>query len=729
MSDSVIGALRVVLGADTAALTKGLDDARGQLSRFGSEIAVTGAAIAAAVTAAYGAVSLGVSNTLRSMDEIGKQSQKIGIPVEQLSALQLAAGLSGISMEQLGTGMGKLSKAMVEAVGTPTSDAANQFRALGVQVTDATGRLRPVIDVTKDISTKFESMDAGAGKTAASLRLFGKSGADLIPLLNLGGQGITDMIKRAEALGITFDTKTSVAAEKFRDTLTLLGFAKDGLIVKLTAKMLPALQMFADRMLGAAVNVEKQQQKLNFLTSAFEAAARGVLLVCDNMKILLQLGAVFVGAQMAAMVVNLGVAFVGLARAIQATGLVMAAVEAIRKVSLVGWLTLAGGLAVITGNFDTMVTKLKEIGGAVSAALPDSGGALSNALQGLGIDLSALTVDLSKYNSTLDLAKKKQDDYNAAAAAGKQAIDQYLDGQKKSLAAQQADFDATGMASGAKERLKTILQGLAVVTASKLPLDEEHRQKLIDQANAAELLGLKLGNLALIGETNPLAAISLQIDATNAKLASGSLSIDDYAKLSGQAAQLTSKLWADSAASMGGSFESIGSSLSSMNQGWAKAAKVGQAIGAAVAFINAYVAASQAMTSAVFPANIAIAAGVLAKGLAMVASIKSVGFAQGGLVQGPGTGQSDSIPAMLSNGEFVMRAAAVRNIGLPALGALNKGMALDEVDTGHSGDRGSRHVIDVSGLGRKTYNREEIVEIIEGINDALGDNHILRITQ
>lgn len=45
----------------------------------------------------------------------------------------------------------------------------------------------------------------------------------------------------------------------------------------------------------------------------------------------------------------------------------------------------------------------------------------------------------------------------------------------------------------------------------------------------------------------------------------------------------------------------------------------------------------------------------------------------GGFIAGAGTGTSDSIPAMLSNGEYVIRAAAVRNIGVPTLNALNTG--------------------------------------------------------
>jgi hypothetical protein len=46
-------------------------------------------------------------------------------------------------------------------------------------------------------------------------------------------------------------------------------------------------------------------------------------------------------------------------------------------------------------------------------------------------------------------------------------------------------------------------------------------------------------------------------------------------------------------------------------------------------------------------------------------------FASGGYVSGPGTGTSDSIAARLSNGEFVMSAAAVRRIGVDSLDRLN----------------------------------------------------------
>ena len=47
-------------------------------------------------------------------------------------------------------------------------------------------------------------------------------------------------------------------------------------------------------------------------------------------------------------------------------------------------------------------------------------------------------------------------------------------------------------------------------------------------------------------------------------------------------------------------------------------------------------------------------------------------LASGGPVKGPGTGTSDEVPILASNGEFVVRAAAVEEVGLDVLNAINK---------------------------------------------------------
>lgn len=60
-----------------------------------------------------------------------------------------------------------------------------------------------------------------------------------------------------------------------------------------------------------------------------------------------------------------------------------------------------------------------------------------------------------------------------------------------------------------------------------------------------------------------------------------------------------------------------------------------------------------------------------AAGTAMQAREKAAGLKGGGAIKGKGTGTSDDIPIMASNGEFMIKAKAVKKIGLETLEALN----------------------------------------------------------
>jgi hypothetical protein len=75
--------------------------------------------------------------------------------------------------------------------------------------------------------------------------------------------------------------------------------------------------------------------------------------------------------------------------------------------------------------------------------------------------------------------------------------------------------------------------------------------------------------------------------------------------------------------------------------------------------------------------------------------------AKGGLITGPGTSTSDSIPTMLSNGEYVVRASSVAKIGLSALEAINAGK-IPEL----TGGRVSIDNINLNGRG-PAFNKQQ----------------------
>lgn len=75
-------------------------------------------------------------------------------------------------------------------------------------------------------------------------------------------------------------------------------------------------------------------------------------------------------------------------------------------------------------------------------------------------------------------------------------------------------------------------------------------------------------------------------------------------------------------------------------------------------------------------------------------------FATGGYISGPGTGTSDSIPAYLSNGEYVINAAAVRKLGRRHLDMLNRGIPIPRfADGGMVGTVSSLQMASPDNLG------------------------------
>lgn len=102
------------------------------------------------------------------------------------------------------------------------------------------------------------------------------------------------------------------------------------------------------------------------------------------------------------------------------------------------------------------------------------------------------------------------------------------------------------------------------------------------------------------------------------------------------------------------------------------------AVSKAFAIADSIIKIQQGLASALslpWPANLAAMGSVAAAGASIMSSIQAVqatGFKDGGLISGPGTGRSDSIPIMASNGEFMVNAEATRrNRGM--LEAMNSG--------------------------------------------------------
>jgi hypothetical protein len=183
---------------------------------------------------------------------------------------------------------------MVEAAGG-SKEQVESFSRLGVAVKDAAGQLRPTEEVLLDLADAFAAMPDGAEKSALAVKLFGKSGVELIPFLNQGRAGIEQLKQKFKELGLEISGDTARAAEKFNDTLDTVKQALQGIAMKVAEAALPALQRLADALVVLASHGDVIISTLRILGEILIAvlAVKGVAAVAKLLEAVTILKAAF----------------------------------------------------------------------------------------------------------------------------------------------------------------------------------------------------------------------------------------------------------------------------------------------------------------------------------------------------------------------------------------------------------------------------------------------------
>lgn len=260
----------IVIKADSdqahQALTKLADKVQNLDEKF---LGLGAAAKGLSAALSIGVVAELVKSSFEAADQMGKLAQKAGISTESLSQLSIAARLSDIDTQTLAQGLGKLSKSMVEAQ-SGSGAAADAYKALGINVKDSNGQLKSADDVLKEVADKFQDTEDGAGKTAAAMAIFGKAGADLIPMLNGGSEELDKFAKLSDQLGLTLDGPTAKAAQDVKDKFTIMGMAIQGVGMNVMRNMLPTFEALSDVLVDAATDTESLQRKADVLSFALK---------------------------------------------------------------------------------------------------------------------------------------------------------------------------------------------------------------------------------------------------------------------------------------------------------------------------------------------------------------------------------------------------------------------------------------------------------------------------
>jgi len=256
-----LGTLTIDIAANLARLESDLGKANRISQKFAEDqqrrYARVGKLIGAAVAGlATGAFASWIKESIDAADAAAETAQAIGISIEAYQSLSFAASTAGVDQEGLTGALTKFNKTISQAAAGGKKQAA-AFSDIGVSVRDANGQLKDADKVLLEVADKFQGYADGANKTALAQDLFGKSGAKLIPLLNSGKQGITELTDQAERLGLVMSAENAAAADQFNDSLTTLDGVSRGMANQIAADLLPYLNDLTGLMLDLADNSDE----------------------------------------------------------------------------------------------------------------------------------------------------------------------------------------------------------------------------------------------------------------------------------------------------------------------------------------------------------------------------------------------------------------------------------------------------------------------------------------
>jgi hypothetical protein len=193
---------------------------------------------------------------LDTADGLGKLYQKTGITVETLSTLAFASRTADVEQETLAKSMIKFTRAMDDY-----DKGAKDARQATANLLGSTTALEnmPMDERLLKIIDALGKLEPGAKRTGAAMAYFGKTGADLLPLVDdLANGGFEELRKKAQRLGLVIDTDLAAAAQRANDAITDMESIAQGMATQFTAGFAPeiasALETVAEAATGDGVD-------------------------------------------------------------------------------------------------------------------------------------------------------------------------------------------------------------------------------------------------------------------------------------------------------------------------------------------------------------------------------------------------------------------------------------------------------------------------------------------
>lgn len=240
---NTIGSIIVEMAADIAGFRGKLNEAVKATNeavekiKQGFELIGVGLSVGALVEFTKSTIELG--------DQLSKGAIKAGISAGAFSELAFAAKGSGVGLDELSASLAKMQKA-ISSTGSGVGTAKSTFDALGLTFAE-------IKTLTPDqqfevFAQRINDLKVPADKTRAAIELFGRAGADMLPLFSQGAEGIAKARLEAGLLGASFSDDTIERLHQTQESIDHLTSSLKGLGTAVVVDVAPSISLFADRL-------------------------------------------------------------------------------------------------------------------------------------------------------------------------------------------------------------------------------------------------------------------------------------------------------------------------------------------------------------------------------------------------------------------------------------------------------------------------------------------------
>ena len=333
-----VTAMSRAVGGLTSAAGKVSGGLRGTLSAVGGLSGAMGSLVP--LVSGAGLVGLGKS-AIDAADDMNDLAQKTGVSVEQLSRFKQAAAASGTDIESVGAAMIKYGK-NAASTGKGNEKLVAALDELGISSKDAAGNLKSSDQVMLEVADRFKAMPDGANKSRIAIDLFGKAGANLVPLLNGGSDAV-------KSLTATMTTPFAKASDAFNDKLVSIQGKLAQVGASVGSALLPALNLLSDVVIGLANGFTALPGPIQALIGVVAALIAAFVVLAPAVTAIITLGSALsgltIGATIAGWLGAIGPAIAGITAVLTGflawlTGTMLPALVAFFS-GPVGWTVLA----------------------------------------------------------------------------------------------------------------------------------------------------------------------------------------------------------------------------------------------------------------------------------------------------------------------------------------------------------------------------------------------------